>query len=110
LDNGKLFYGNSGDASLKTVSLADKKIETITVFNNGAIIDGIKADGRGNYLVSDWNGWLYLVSPAGEKKELLSTRAAGINIADFEFSQKLDLIVIPTYSGNRLLTFRTIFR
>jgi len=110
LDKGKLLYGNSGDASLKAVGLADKKIETIARFGQGAIIDGIKADGRGNYLVSDWNGWLYLISPAGEKKELLNTRAAGINIADFEFSQELNLIVIPTYTGNRLLTFRTIFR
>ncbi|MCJ7581393.1 MAG: SMP-30/gluconolactonase/LRE family protein [Candidatus Aminicenantes bacterium] len=110
LDSGKLLYGNTGDASLKAVRLADKKIDTVTQFSQGAIIDGIKTDGSGNYLVSDWNGWLYLVSPSGGKKEFLNTRAAGINIADFEFNKELGLLVIPTFSGNRLLTFRTIFQ
>ncbi|MFC2166394.1 SMP-30/gluconolactonase/LRE family protein [Acidobacteriota bacterium] len=110
LDNGNLLFGNTGDACLKSVGLADKKIETISHFGPGAIIDGIKADGLGNYLVSDWNGWLFLISPTGEKKELLNTRGAGINIADFEFDQELDLLIIPTYTGNRLITFRAIFQ
>ena len=110
LDEGKLLIGNTGDMSLKSIGLADKKIETLTRFNQGAIIDGIKADGLGNYLVSDWNGWLYTVASNGVKKEILNTRTARINIADFEFRKDLNLLVVPTYAGNRLLAFRFISR
>ncbi|MFC2160602.1 SMP-30/gluconolactonase/LRE family protein [Acidobacteriota bacterium] len=110
LDKNRILFGNTGDASLKAVNLSDKNIETITHFGQGAIIDGIKTDGEGNYLVSDWNGWLYSVSSNGEKKEILNTRAARTNIADFEFIQESGLLIIPTFSGNRLLTFRVISR
>ncbi len=106
VDGEKLIVGNSGDASIKSVGLSDRKIETIAVLSPGSVIDGLKTDGRGNYLVSDFNGKVFLISPDGDRTLLLDTTVPQLYCADFEYIASKDLIVIPTLYENRVMAYR----
>lgn len=102
---GGLVWGNNGDNDLKRVDLATKQVRTIAHLGPG-IIDGIKPDRHGNYLVSHFNGRLYRVTPEGEVSRLLDTTARGIRLADFEYVPDKQLLVIPTLQNNKLLGYR----
>lgn len=107
IHGNNLIVGSSGNGSLKSISLADKKIDTITSLGAG-VVDGIRVDGKGNYLVSHWEGRTYLISPAGEVIEILDTMAAELNSADFEFIKEKNLLIIPTFLGNRLTAYKLL--
>ena len=104
-DGERLLVGNSGDGCLKAVTIADRTVETIACLGSGSIIDGIRSDGRGSYIVSDYNGRVFLITPSGEMTALLNTSARGINTADFEYIPEHGLLVIPTLNGNQLIAY-----
>jgi len=104
IDGGKLFFGNSGDQSLKAVNLPDKTIKTITKFETG-FIDGFRIDENGNYLVSLWKGKIYRVTPKGEKTKILDTTTPGFYCADFEYIKEKNLLIIPTFFGNTIVGY-----
>ena len=104
VSDDSLLVGNSGDGKLKAVGLDHGCVSDIVCLGAG-IVDGIRLDGRGNYLVSQWEGRLYRVSPEGEPVEVLNTAAEGCNIADFEYIQATNLLVIPTFLGNKVVAY-----
>ena len=57
---GKLLLGNSGDGCLKEIDLQTKTIKKIICLGAG-VVDGIKVDNEGNYLVSHWEGQIYRI-------------------------------------------------
>jgi len=99
-----LFFGNSGDQSLKSVNLLDKSIKTIAKFETG-FIDGFRIDENGNYLVSLWKGKLYRVTPEGDKTKILDTTTPGFFSADFEYIKEKNLLIIPTFFGNAVVGY-----
>jgi len=101
----KLLVGNSGDGFLKAVDLATKNITRVTCLGAG-VIDGIRVDNDGNYLVSHWAGQVYSITPDGQVVEILDTMTERLNTADFEFVRDRELLVIPTFLGNRLVAYR----
>ncbi|MCP4157193.1 MAG: hypothetical protein GY757_56300, partial [bacterium] len=105
LHGDKLILGNSGDGNLKSIGLKDKRVKKITCLGAG-VIDGIQVDNDGNYLVSHWRGLVYLASSDGALVELADTATAGLNCADFEFVKDKNLLVIPTYLGNKIVAYR----
>jgi sugar lactone lactonase YvrE len=100
-----LIVGTSADGAFKAVKLADKSVKTLLWLGSGSIMDGVKPDGKGRYLMGDWMGRLYRVSPTGETVELVNSRDAKLNLADFEYIQEKNLLIIPTLVGNKLLAF-----
>jgi hypothetical protein len=100
----KLFFGNSGDQSLKSVNLLDKSIKTIAKFETG-FIDGFRIDENGNYLVSLWKGKLYRVTPQGEVTKILDTSTQGIYCADFEYIPEKNMLIIPTFINNTITAY-----
>ena len=106
VDKDKLIVGNSGDGCLKAVGLADKKISTLVCLGSGSVMDGVKSDGRGSYIISDYNGRVFRVSPSGQKTELLNTKTPQLFCADLEYIPEQKLLVIPTLYDNRLMTYR----
>jgi len=102
---GELITGSSGDGLLKAVSVENGNVRTITSLGAG-VIDGIRADRAGNYLVSHWEGQVYRISPSGEVEQILDTMGEGRNTADFEFIADEDLLVIPTFLGNTVAAYR----
>lgn len=104
---GSLLVGSSGDMCLKEIGLKHREVNKVAQLDSG-IIDGIKHYKGDQYLVSHWEGMLYLVSSAGMINELLDTKNDNINIADFEFIKGLNLIIIPTFNDNRVIAYRII--
>lgn len=105
-EQDKLIVGTSRDGCFKAVNYADKSIQTLLRLGAGAIMDGVKPDGRGRFIMGDWNGRLYRVAETGEKIELLNTQEAAINLADFEYIPEKNLLVIPTLGGNEVLAYK----
>jgi sugar lactone lactonase YvrE len=82
VDQGRLLVGTSSDGCLKSVDLDTREIRTITSLGKGSIMDGVKADGKGNYIISDYSGRVFRVTPEGKKTKLLDTTAQSVNSAD----------------------------
>ena len=97
-----LLVGNTGDGCLQSIHLSTKKINTITCLGAG-VVDGIRVDNDGNYLVSHREGQLYVVSPDGYVTEVPDTLPQGQNVADFEFIKDKNLIIIPTFVANGIV-------
>jgi len=104
MEEKKLMVGNSGDMTIKAVRLSDK---VVTEFASaGQKIDGLRPDGKGNYIVSDWDGRTTLVMATGETRPLLDTVAEKINSADLEYIPGAGLLLIPTFFDNRVVAYR----
>lgn len=105
VDGDRLVVGSVGEGLLKRFDLTTGKLEVLAALGAG-VIDGIRTDNDGNYLVSHWEGKIFRVSPEGEVFELIDLRERGLNAADFEFVHEHDLLVVPTFLGNRVLAYR----
>jgi len=107
-DKGKLLVGTSGDGCIKVIDPANKTIATMVCIGEGSVMDGITADGKGNYLISDFNGRLFRVTPKGEKQLLLNSTAPSRYCAAFEYIPEKRLLIIPTLIDNRLVAYELI--
>ena len=105
IHGNNLIYGNSGDQHLKSVDLTTREVRKIANLGPG-FIDGIKLDRDGNYLVSHWQGRVFRITPTGEVTKILDLSVQGIYCADFEYLPEENVIVIPTYFDNRLITYQ----
>jgi sugar lactone lactonase YvrE len=103
--DGQLIVATNGDRSLKAVDLATRAIRVIATLHRG-FLDGVDADGAGNYLVSYNEGVLLRVTPRGEVTTLLDLTAPGTNIADFDYVPERNLLVFPTFLDNRVIAYR----
>ncbi|UCF32949.1 MAG: SMP-30/gluconolactonase/LRE family protein [Phycisphaerales bacterium] len=101
---GLLLVGNTGDGCFKAVNLDDGTVRTITSLGAG-VVDGIRVDPAGNYIVSHWEGQVYRISPEGDVVEILDTMAEGLNNADFELIKEKNLLVSPTFMGNKVVAY-----
>ena len=104
VDGDNLIVGVNEDSSLKAVNIKDKSVTKLASMPPGGI-DGIKKCGTG-YLVSHYEGNLYLVRQGGEVIELLNTRDEKINCADFEYIVKQHLLFIPALRSNKLFIYQ----
>jgi sugar lactone lactonase YvrE len=104
--SGAVIFGNSGDGCWKRVDLATQAIDTLARFESGSLLDGIRSDGRGGYLVSDFNGRVFRISADGERTELLNGTSSEQKYANLEYIPDKRLLVIPTLYSNQVLAFR----
>ena len=104
VSDGALLVGTSGDGSLKTVDLRTKAVSVLARFGAG-IVDGIAADGHGNYLVSINEGRLFRVTPRGEVAKILDTSVVQMNLADFTYIPGAGTAVFPTYLDGRVVAY-----
>jgi hypothetical protein len=101
----KLYVGNNGDHCLKAVDCETKKVVETMDLGPG-IIDGIQSDEKGNLFVSHWEGKIYRISPDGGVEKLLDLSVPKTNTADFAYWEERGLIVIPTFTKNRVLVYQ----
>lgn len=71
--------------------------------------DGIAKLNNG-FLVSSWDGEVYFVNDEGKNWRILNTKDKNINAADISYSDRLDLLLIPTFNDNRLVAYRVSTR
>ena len=55
--------------------------------------------------MSDFNGRVVRLSPAGDTSVLLDTSAMGIFAADLEYLPERGLLIVPTLNDNRLFGY-----
>jgi sugar lactone lactonase YvrE len=101
----ELLVGNSGDGILKAVDLATRRIRDVVCLG-ARLLDGIRVDEAGNYLVSHWEGQLYRIDREGTPVEILDLLPDGLNVADFEYVTDTRTLIIPTFVGNRVVAYR----
>jgi len=101
---GLLIFGNNGDNRVKSADLETGEVRTIANLGSG-IIDGIEDDGRGNLLVSHWEGRVYRILPSGVIVKVLDTTVPECNAANFEYIVEDDRLIIPTFADNRIMMY-----
>jgi sugar lactone lactonase YvrE len=104
INGDKLVVGSTGDGCIKAINLKNKKITTVTCLGAG-VLDGIKIDNKGDYLVSHWEGQIYSIPPSGEVTELIDA-IGQFNTADFAYLKDKHLLIIPTFVDNRVVAYR----
>jgi sugar lactone lactonase YvrE len=105
MHGNKLLVGVTSDHSLKSIDLKTKKIETLVRFGEG-LMDGIKIDTQGNFLITHYEGRIYRVTPSGQVINLLydpNTRCA-----DFDYIPNQNLLIIPSLEGNSIMAYKMI--
>jgi len=72
--------------------------------------DGVSYTGEeGLFIVTDWNGEIFLVdSGEGEKVSLLAPKENEVNTADTEFLMDQDLLLVPTFYDNSLVAYKLV--
>ena len=103
-DNGYLIVGNSDSKKLQRVNIETREIKTIACLGRG-IIDGIKKNENGNYLISLWEGELYEIGKNGEVTHLFSSNYK-YNIADFEYIPESGMLILPTFMEKNIKCFK----
>ena len=71
-------------------------------------IDGLEGTGDGRYLFSDWQGNVYLLDANAKPEKILDLTPLNMNAADIEFIPEKKLLIIPTFSDNRVIAFELI--
>lgn len=99
----RLMLASSADNAVKAI---DWETKEVTVLAEGvAHGDGIVPDGAGNFLVSNWAGQVFWLSPDMELVNLLDTTAEEINSADIDYVIDENLLLVPTFFDNRVVAY-----
>src|SRR5690606_23488496 len=105
-NNGKVYLASKG--RLQEVSQNAKAGELLTEGIGAG--DGLVVVDENSYLVSNWNGEVFYVLGTGEgmSTKLLDTKDQKINSADIEYIRDQNLLLVPTFSDNRVVAYKLI--
>jgi len=101
IDNNDLLVGCNN--YLISVDLQNKQVRTF-IAETGPI-DGLLKINDNQYVISDWVGNIHLISKSEPKILLLSTITDNINAADMEYIKDKKLLIVPTFSDNRIMAY-----
>jgi len=102
LASGKNLYILTGKTLQKAD--ADKKLTTLADGIEGGG-DGIEMINDHEFLVTGWEGIIYVVKEDGSKQVLLDTRKKGINAADLGLDLSTKTVYIPAMSKNKVIAY-----
>lgn len=68
-------------------------------------MDGITPDGKGGYLISDYNGKIFRINVKGDKQLLMDATAPPKHCADFLFIPGKRLLIVPGFVDNTVTTY-----
>ncbi len=107
VDQGKLLVAFSQASEFVGYDLKTKE-KTVIAKGIGAG-DGIAPTYEaGTYLVSDWNGEIFAITPDGNKQSLLMTKDQKKNTADIWSIPEMDLVLVPTFFDNRVVAYKLV--
>lgn len=104
-ENNELLVGTRN--GIYSVRIEDKRLWHLIKDTGG--IDGIEADGQGNYIISDWQGKIQLVNIEKDPIVLLNTSEQGINAADIDYILDRNILLVPTFSDNRVMAYELVY-
>ncbi len=89
---------------LKKLSLVNKQVTSLGNGQSVGNLDGVEADGHGNYYVTDWiAGKLLLIKPDGSSEALVTLTPGA---ADLEVILAKNLIIVPLMQDNKVVAFK----
>ncbi len=107
VEKDRVLLASSGSQDLTIISLRDGS-QTIAATEIGRG-DGVEFTGKeGHYLVTSWDGEIFLVLPGLSKLSLLATSDQGINTADIGFNLADQTVYVPTFFDNRVVAYKLI--
>jgi len=107
VDQGKLFTAFSSASEFVNYDISSKE-KTIVASGIGAG-DGVTPTNEDNtFLVSDWNGEVFVIGSDGMKQSLLNTKDQGRNTADIWFIPEENLLLVPTFFDNRVMAYKMV--
>ena len=107
VDQGKLFVAFSQASEFVSFELGSLNKTIIATDIGGG--DGITpTNEKGKFLVSDWNGEIFMIGLNGEKQSLLNTKDQSKNTADIWFILEENLVLVPTFFDNRIVAYTLI--
>ena len=101
-ENGRLLVGN-GDGKLLAYDLKTKQFTTLAEGMGG--LDGIAADGKKGYFVSEWQGKIWHVGADGKPALLLDSVAQKTNTADLDYNIAKKMLYVPTFFVNKVMAY-----
>jgi sugar lactone lactonase YvrE len=89
---------------LKIIDIETRAIQSLGDGTPVGNLDGVEADGKGNYLVTDWmNGRLMLINPNGRSETLIEFEQGS---ADHTVMPEKNLVIVPMMMQNQVQAFR----
>lgn len=98
----KLFLAGYESGNVSTYNLDDQSINQVAAQIPGG--DGIERY-RDGWIVSNWNGEIHYIDNTGKVTELIDTQAAKLNSADIEVIEERNLLIVPTFFGNKVIAY-----
>lgn len=71
-------------------------------------IDGVESVGKGDFLVSCWQGLLYYVHLDGKVELLMDSQKEAINTADIGFDSVTQTVYVPNFAKNSVTAYKVI--
>ena len=117
VENNSLIVGSWGHITegfktdvaghLKIIDLDTRDIQSLGDGTPVGNLDGVEADGRGNYLVTDWmDGRLLLIHANGSSETLLDFEPGS---ADHTVMPEKNLVIVPMMLKNVVVAFRIAY-
>lgn len=114
VEGDKLIVGSWGEMTdgfatevpghLKVIDLETRAIQSLGDGTPVGNLDGVEADGKGNYLVTDWmNGRLLLINANGHSETLIEFEQGS---ADHTVMPEKNLVIVPMMMQNQVQAFR----
>lgn len=105
LQSDTLFIASQGANNFASINIADKHFKVLTDSITNA--DGIAFTGiPGYYLVTDWDGEIFVINPDFTKTTLLNTSKIQMNSADIDFIPEASLLLVPTFFKNCVVAYK----
>lgn len=107
VDQGKLFVAFSQASDFVTFDIGTLEKTFIAGEIGGG--DGVTPTNEADtYLVSDWNGEIFIIDTDGNKQSLLNTKEQKKNTADIWFIKDQNLVLVPTFFDNRIVAYKLV--
>ena len=102
----KAFHDDLYILAKKALLKADaaKNLTKITDLPNGG--DGVELAGNGDFIVSEWVGYIYYVYADGRKELLLDSHLQKKNTADIHYVPETHILYVPGFNGKTVAAWR----
>ena len=103
----KLIVGMMGTGCVMSIDLLSKEIEKLGCFDGKNIVDGVRALSDDEFIITNWVGLTSVLTKDGMVTELINTTTNKVYGADIEYIIDKNMLIIPTFSDNRVVAYKT---
>lgn len=104
-ESGRMLLSSMGSMDMVSIDPVSKSVTKLA--DSLGMADGISYSGKeGYYIVTDWNGEIFMVNPDKTRTSLLNTKDQKLNTADCEYIAEKNLLLVPTFFKNGVIAYR----